>query len=121
MRADDVDVPAQQVDARERQVLRAAHDRHQEVPERRRDRRDQEEEDHHDAVQREQLVVQVGRQQVAARRQQLEPDASVANNPPSAKKIVIEMRYSIAIRLWSLREEPRREPVRRVEVTAGVP
>ena len=72
--ADDVDVPAEQVDPREREVLGADHDRQQEVAERRRDRRDQEEEHHDDAVHREHPVVDVRGHQVAGRRQQLEPD-----------------------------------------------
>ncbi len=47
-RARDVDVPAQQIDARERQILGADHHRHEKVPERGRDGRDQEEEHHDD-------------------------------------------------------------------------
>ena len=49
-RPDHVDVPAQQVELREGQVLRPDHQRDQEVPERGRDRRDQEEEHHDHAV-----------------------------------------------------------------------
>ena len=48
--ADPVDVEAEQVDARERQVLGADHRRDQEVAEHRRNRRDQEEEHHDHAV-----------------------------------------------------------------------
>src|SRR3712207_7791496 len=46
---DDVDVPAQEVDAREGQILRAQHQRQQEVAKRGRDAGNQEEEDHHDS------------------------------------------------------------------------
>ena len=57
-----VQIPAQQVDAREGHVARADHHGHQEIAERRRDRRDQEEEHHDDAVHGEGLVVVVRRQ-----------------------------------------------------------
>ena len=72
--AEHIDVPAQEVDPREGEVLRPDHDRDEEIAEHGRDRRDQEEEHHHDAVHGEELVVRVGRHQVARRRQQLEPD-----------------------------------------------
>ena len=39
-----------------------------------------------------------------------------ANMPPSAKKIVIEIRYSIAMRLWSFVSSHDAMPVRRVEI-----
>ena len=114
--ADDVDVPAQQVDAREREVLRADHDRHQEVAERRRNRRDQEEEDHHDAVHREELVVQCRRDHESPCGVSSSSGCRRRTSRPIAKKIVIEIRYRIAMRLWSLREQPRLQPVRRVEI-----
>jgi hypothetical protein len=72
--ADDVEIPGQQVDARERDVLGADHEGHEEIAEDRRDARDHEEEDHHDAVRREDLVVGLGLEDVSGRRQQLEPD-----------------------------------------------
>ena len=72
--ADEIQIPAQQIDLRERKVLRAQHDRDQEVSHRRRHRRHQEQEDHDDAVHREELVVRVRRHQVRLRRQQLQPD-----------------------------------------------
>ena len=65
--ADDVQVPAQQVDAREREILRADHHRDKEVAQHRGDGRDQEKEDHHHAVHGEELVVGVGLHQVARR------------------------------------------------------
>ncbi len=66
-----VDVPAREVQAREGEVLRADHERQQEVAEHRRDRRDQEEEDHHDAVHGEHAVVGLGAHQIARRSHQL--------------------------------------------------
>ncbi len=73
--ADPVDIQAEQVDARERQVLGADHRRDQEVAEHRGNRRDQEEEHHDHAVHREELVVGVRRDEVPLRRRQLETDA----------------------------------------------
>ena len=55
--SDDVDVPAQQIDLREGQILRADHQGDQEIPEDRGDRGDQEEENHGHAVHGEELVV----------------------------------------------------------------
>ena len=72
--ADDVEIPAQQVDAREGKILRPDHERHQKIAQHRRHDRDQEEEHHDHAVHGEHLVIGVGLHQVALRRQQLEPD-----------------------------------------------
>ena len=72
--ADDIQIPAQQVDLGEGQVARAQHNRDQEVAQRRRHRRHQEQEDHDDAVHGEELVVGVRRHQVRLRRQQFQPD-----------------------------------------------
>ena len=55
--ADDVDVPAQQIQPRKGQVARAHHQGNQEISEHRGNRRNQEKENHDDAVHREQLVV----------------------------------------------------------------
>src|SRR5271169_1118878 len=63
--ADDVEVPTQQVDAREGQVLSADHHGHKEISQNSRNRRDQEEEDHHHAVHGEEFVVGIGLHQVA--------------------------------------------------------
>ena len=71
---DNVQVPAQQIDAREGQVFGAHHQGNQEVSEHRRDRRDQEEEHHDQAVHGEQLVVGIGLHQVARRSEQFQPD-----------------------------------------------
>ena len=72
--AQNVDVPAEQVDSRKRQILRPDHDREQEVPERGGDRRNQEEEDHHHAVHGEHLVVALGGEEIPRGRQQLQAD-----------------------------------------------
>ena len=72
--ADDVQVPAQQVDPGKCQVFGADHQRNEEVAEHRRHRRNQEEEHHDDAVHGEQLVVGVGRNQVTSRGEQLQAD-----------------------------------------------
>jgi hypothetical protein len=70
--ADDVEIPAQQIDARKGQIARPDHQRNQKIPQRRRDRRDQEKEDHHHAVRREQLVVGFGQDQIALGRHQIQ-------------------------------------------------
>ena len=72
--ADDVEIPAQQVDAREGKILRPDHERHQKISQHRRHHWDQKEEHHDHAVHGEHLVIGVGLHQVALRRQQLEPD-----------------------------------------------
>ena len=71
---DDVQIPAQQIDAREGQVLGADHQRDQEIAQHGGDGWDQEEEHHHLAVHGEELVVGVGLHQVARRSQQFQPD-----------------------------------------------
>ena len=72
--ADDVEIPAQQVDAREGEILGADHHGHEEIAEHGGNRRDEEEEDHHHAVHGEELVVGVGLHQVAGGSEQLEAD-----------------------------------------------
>ena len=108
--ADDVDVPAEQVDARERQVFRADHRRNEEVTEHRRHRRDQEEEHHDHAVQREELVVGVGLEQIALRRRELQADAhgeQAAEEEERRDRDQIEDRDPLVV----LREQPRLEAV----------
>ena len=65
--ANEVEVPAQQVDLGEGEVLSADHDGDQEVPQRGGHGRHQEQEDHDDAVHGEELIVGVGRDQVRLR------------------------------------------------------
>ena len=103
-------VPAAEIDPREGEIVRADHQRHEEIAERRRDRRDQEEPHHDDAVHREHAVVDVGLQQARP----ASPDAggsSVAAKPPIKKKNVIEAKNSSAIRLWSLVSSQERDRV----------
>ncbi len=72
--ADDVEIPAEEVNARESQILRADHHGHEEVAEHGGNGGNQEEEDHHHAVLREELVVSIGLHQVTDRREQFEAD-----------------------------------------------
>ena len=74
-RARRVDVEAQQVQPRERHVLRADHDGQQEVAHRRRDRRDDEQEHHDEPVHGEHPVVGVLPHDGLANEEQLRPDA----------------------------------------------
>ena len=69
-----VDVPAQQVEAREGEVLGADHHGDEEIAQGGGDGRDQEEEHHDDAVHGEELVVGLRLHHVALRRDQLEAD-----------------------------------------------
>src|SRR6267154_1163650 len=72
--AEDVDVPAREVQFRERKVLRADHDRDEKVAEHGRNDGNQEKEHHHHAVHREELVVRLIGDEVTGRRGQIEPD-----------------------------------------------
>ena len=71
-----VEIPAQQVDLGQRQVLGTDHQRDQKIPQRGRNRWHQEEEDHDDAVHGEHLVIGVSGHQVGLRRQQFQADQS---------------------------------------------
>src|SRR5579863_4094557 len=70
--ADHVDVPAEEVDLGEGEVLGADHNGNQEIPEDGGDGRDQEEEDHGHAVHGEELIVIFGRDQEAIGRKQVD-------------------------------------------------
>src|SRR5208337_652344 len=70
----DVEVPAQQVDAREGEIFGADHDRHQEVAQHGWHDRDQKEEHHDHAMHGEHLVIGIGLHQVTLRSEQFEPD-----------------------------------------------
>src|SRR5208337_4565340 len=72
--ADNVDVPAQQVDLGEGQIFRADHQGDKEIPQYGRNGWNQEEEDHGHAVHREHAVVGVRAEQVAAGGQQVQAD-----------------------------------------------
>ena len=113
--AEDVDVPARQIQLGERQVLGADHDRHQEVPEHGRDRGNQEEEHHHHAVHREELVVGLVRHEVAGRRRELEPDHHrhrAADEEEDRDGGEIEQRDALVI----ARQQPRLDAVAVVQV-----
>ena len=71
---DHQQIPAQQVDARKRQIARADHHRQKEIAERRGNRRNQEEEHHGHTVHGEQLVIRVRRHEVTRRREQFHAD-----------------------------------------------
>ena len=71
--ADDEQPPREDVDLREGHVARADLERHDEVPERRRDAGNDEEEDHDHAVEREDGIVGLGGKKVHARPDELEP------------------------------------------------
>ena len=116
--AGHVEVPARQVDAREREVLGADHQRHQEIAEDGRDRRDQEEEHHHHAVRGEDLVVGLGREQVAARRGELQADQhreDAADQEEGRHRVEVQQRDALVV----LGEEPGRRAVRGVQVVHG--
>ncbi len=97
---DDVEIPAQKINAREGQVLGADHQRDQEIAQHRRDGRDQEEKDHHLAVHGEELVVGVGLHQVAHRSQQLQPDQQgekSSNKEEESNRKQIEQRDALVV------------------------
>ena len=94
------DVPAGEIEAREGEIVRADHQRDEEIAERRRDRRDQKEPHHDDAVHREHAVVDVGLQQAPSGVASCSR-ISVAAKPPMKKKNVIEAKNISAMRLWS--------------------
>ena len=113
--AQHVDVPAEQVDPREREVARPDHQRNEEVPQHRRNRRDQEEEHHHDAVHREQLVVGVRLHQVACGRQQLEANRNgeeTADHEHDGDRHQVEERDALVVG----RQQPRLHAVVDVQV-----
>ena len=70
--ADDVEIPAQQVDAGKGKVFGANHQGNEKVPEHGRDGRNQKEKHHHHAMHGEDLVVAIGLDQIADRGEQLE-------------------------------------------------
>ncbi len=63
--ADNVEIPAEQVDAGEGEVLGPDHQGHQEISQHGGDGRNQEKENHHHAMHGEEFVVGVGLHQVA--------------------------------------------------------
>ena len=112
---DDVDVPAQQVQAREGQIARADHHGHQEISEDRGNRRDQEKENHDDAVHREQLVVGFRLHQRALRLDQVDAHQhgeGAADEEEERDRNQIEQRDALVIH----GEQPGLPAVVRVEI-----
>ena len=72
--ADDVEVPAKKVNARESQIFRPDHQGHQEVSEHRGNGGDQEEKHHDHSMHGEKFVVSIGLHQIARGSEQLEAD-----------------------------------------------
>src|SRR6202142_367328 len=98
--ADDEKIPAQQVDAREGQVLGANYQGDEKVAQHGRYARDHEKEDHYLAVHGEQLVVGVGLHQVARRSQQLQADQQgedAANKEEEGNGDQIEQRDALVV------------------------
>ena len=72
--ADDVEIPAQQVDAGESEIFRPDHHGYEEIAEHRGNGRNEEEENHDHAMHGEEFVVGVGLDEIARGREQLEAD-----------------------------------------------
>ena len=110
-----IQVPAQQVDLRKRQVLRAHHDRDTEVSNRRRHRWHQKQKNHDDAVRREHLVVGVRGQQIARRGQQFQtnqPRHRSADKEEERDRDEIQHRDPLVV----ARQQPALQPVLFVEI-----
>ena len=113
--ADDVEVPAEQIDLGKGQVFRADHDRDEEVSDGCRDRRHQEEEDHDDAVHGEHLVVGVRGHQVGLRRQQLKADETghgAADEEEEGNRDEIEDRDALVV----AGKQPALQPILIVQI-----
>ena len=112
---DDVEIPAQQVDAREGEIFGADHHRHKEVAEHGGNRRDQEEEDHHHAVHGEKLVVSIGLDEIAGGREQFEADEQgeeSADEKEESDGDEIEQRDALVVG----REQPRADAILLIQV-----
>jgi len=112
---DDVDVPADQIDLRERQILRPDHQRNQEIPHHRRNRGNQEEENHRHAVHREHAVVLIRRKQVSIRSQQVQADhhrEEAADEKEKGHGSKVEERNPFVVR----GQQPRADPIRGVQI-----
>ncbi len=98
--ANDVDVPAEQIDLREGQILRADHQGNQEIPKDRGDRRDQEEENHRHAVHGEKFVVRFGGDQGSGRRQKMDANhggEDAANEKENSDRTEIQQGDALVI------------------------
>ncbi len=72
-RSENVDVPAEQIQARKREIARANHHGHQKISEHGGNTGNHEKENHHEAVHGEKLVVRFGLHECALRREQMQP------------------------------------------------
>ena len=103
------EVVAREVQPRERDVLRAEHERQHEVAERRRDARDDHQEHHDRAVQREHLVVGVVLDDGLAGREELGAQEQREEAAERERRRARETRYMTPIRLWSSVSSPGQE------------
>ncbi len=113
--ADDKEVPAEQVDAREGEILGADHDRDKEVAQHGGHGGDEEEEDHHLAVHGEQLVIGIGLDEIARRGQQLQADEqrkNAADKEEESYRQQVEQRDALVVP----GKEPRLDSVTCVQV-----
>ena len=116
--AEHVDVPAQQVDPRKGQVLRADHHRHQKVSQRGGDRRDQEEKDHDDPVLGEHLVVGARLHEIALRSEQFDANGhriEAADEKEEADRAEIKQRDALMV----FSQQPRLQAVFGVEIVSA--
>ena len=98
---DDVEIPAQQIDARKGQVFGSDHQRHEKIPKHRRNGRNKKEKDHHLAVHGEELVVGVGLNQVTGRSEQFQANQQreeAANEKEECDGNEIEQRNALVVR-----------------------
>ena len=113
--ADHQQIPAQQVDARKRQVARADHHRQEEIAQRCGNGRNQEEEHHHHAVHGEELVIGVRRDEDTRRRQQFDADhggESAAEKKEQRDGEQVEQADSLVV----LGQQPRFKTVALIQV-----
>ena len=117
--ADNVQVPTQQVDAGECQVLGPDHHWNQKVAQHGRNGWNQEEEDHHHAVQGEEFVVGIGLYQVPGGSQQLQPDEQREESSDKKEKRnreQVEKRNAFVVR----GEQPRCNAVLLVQISLAL-
>src|ERR1700731_1349133 len=113
--ADDVEIPAQQVDARESQVFGADHHGYEEVAQHGGNGRDEKEENHDHAMHGQEFVVGVGLYQVAGGGEQFEPDEQseeAADEKKERDGDEVEKRNALVVG----GEQPRADAVLLVEI-----
>ena len=113
--ADQVQVPADEIEARECQVFRADHERYQEIAEDRGDGRNQEKPNHHHAMQREQPVIGFVAHNIRLRCHEFQPDHShggAADEKEERDRNRVENGDALVIRGREPRPEARRVQIR---------